>query len=494
MCGIVGVIVKEGFLKNDRASILAAQLLKDIQNRGQDTAGIASIDYTTHLKKDLGLVDAIFCEEEQEADMKTKIHSPLEKIPLSVLPGKLAIGHVRYKTTGGSGKHNAQPFYQEDERLAVTLCHNGHIINYSQIETELLLKGESLQSQNDAEIITKILFNQIKRTDSLFEAAGKTMDQLKGSYSVAAGIYDKNAHEQYLLIFRDAHAIRPCAYGRQEGTAAVASESRALTKSGFEDIRDVLPGEVIVIDTDLQASERIVRDGAPRHCFFEWEYFAKAESIMQGIRVNEIRYQLGEQLARENKDLIEKYDIVIYVPHTSTQAAKGFAKELGLDFQVGIEKDIYGKRNFIKESLQQTIQDTARNLTVFPEIVYGKNVFIIDDSIVKGTASREVIKKTRQAGAKKVGFGSTTPPLKHQCNYGIVMDENLIALERDIEQIREEINADDLRYMSLEGLKRTFKEYKGKQAYPTGTFRPCKPAGPTELCYACVTGEQPIDL
>lgn len=450
MCGIFGLIKA----REDGGASTAFECfdaLLSLQHRGQDSAGIASFHADQlHLKKGLGLVGAVFNQEN-----------------LSLLSGNIAVGHVRYSTAGSTTKSEAQPFTVSIP-LPLALVHNGNLVNTPGLRSRYF---DRLESSSDSEVLLQVLSESLLKKENceaecILDSVEETMGKLNGSYSVVCLVGGKG-----LLAFRDARAIRPLVMGKGNESIAFASETVAFDAIGMSFVKDLKGGEVVFVDNELKVHSRIVNQRDARHCMFEYVYFARPDSVMDGKSVYEARKSLGRELAK----LVEsKGEVVIPVPDTSRIAAASLAEELGLKNEEGLIKNRYVGRTFIMPKQKQREQAVKLN-TVEP-VVKGRQVILVDDSIVRGTTSRKIVKLVKQK-AKKVHLVSTCPPIKYPCYYGIdfPLESELIAHDKNEEQIRKEVGADELTYMNLEGLKRAL-DFDG------------------ELCTACLTKDYPTPL
>lgn len=424
-CGVFGIYAKD----SDVAQLTYFGLFA-LQHRGQEGCGIAVANADgIKLKKGLGLVTEVF---------NTK--------NLETLEGHAAIGHVRYSTTGQNSEINTQPIVGYYEQGQIALAHNGNLANTDKLRKKLKSKGAVFQSTVDTEVVLHLLahYGDIP----LEQAMLKGMADLHGSYAFVA--LNKNK----LYAARDPYGNRPLCLGKYKDGYVVASESCALTTIGAEFIRDLLPGEVIVIDESGVSSHMPEFKMAPKkaHCIFEYVYFARPDSTLDGINVNVSRRKMGAILAREIKKL--DCDIVIPVPDSGSTAAIGFADEKGVTFTQGILKNRYAGRTFIQPT--QALRELMVNLKLSPiyEEIGGKKVAVVDDSIVRGTTSKRLIERLRERGAKEVHFLVTCPPVTHSCYYGIDTGnrDTLIAASHNVKEICDYIGADSLHYLSLEGL------------------------------------------
>ncbi len=474
MCGIIGII------GSDQAAKELVIGSMHLQHRGQDAAGILVFDFNhddnesgVKIFKNHGLISQIFSEDN-----------------LKDFKGSMGIAHCRYPTSGFSHDSELQPFFLHYPD-GIGMAHNGNIVNYVLLRKKLKEeKRRYLASNSDTEALANVFAEEYSKEangpDSIFNAVEWIFNNVFGSYSVVSMIADKG-----LLAFRDPNGIRPLVFGKRKSspnslkkfiddkpTYCFASESIALSILGFEDIEDVKPGEAIFIDKDLKVHRKQIVEKKHAHCIFEYVYFATVESEIEGKHVYELRYNLGKELAekiRKHIDL-DEIDIVVPVPDTSRPAAAAIARDLGKPLEEGLVKNRYVARTFIMPS--QTMRENAVSLKMKPisYILKNRKVLIVDDSIVRGTTSKKIISMVRQAGAKKVYFVSTFPPIRHPCYYGIDFQSRgeLVASNKTIEEIERELGADKLIYIDEKSL--------------------VKAAGFEDLCMACITGEYPTSI
>ncbi len=445
MCGILGLI----------AQTPANQVLYDgllvLQHRGQDAAGIATIDGNTfHLHKGNGLVRDVFRTRNMRA-----------------LRGNAGIAHVRYPTAGSAIEHNeAQPFYVNSP-FGIVLGHNGNLTNTEQLQQELFLEDRRhVNTHSDSEVLLNVLAHELQahstmryRLDlkNIFDAVSGVHRRCRGAYAVVAMIAGYG-----LLAFRDAHGIRPLVLGSHQtehGTEyLVASESVALDTLGFKFLRDIAPGEAVFIDFDGNFhSKQCAENPALNPCIFEYVYLARPDSVINGISVYETRLNMGESLADKITRVWPQHDIdvVIPIPDSSRPSALQLANRLGLSFREGFVKNRYIGRTFIMPGQAMRKKSVRQKLNAISVEFKGKNVLLVDDSIVRGTTSREIVQMAREAGARKVYFASAAPPVRFPNVYGIDMPSRreLIATGRSDEEICREIGADKLIYQDLDDLK-----------------------------------------
>jgi len=422
-----------------------------LQHRGQESAGIAVGDGSRiQLQKDMGLVSEVFNHEK-----------------LNSFHGHLAIGHVRYSTTGASHPLNAQPFVFHSSKGMLGLAHNGNLTNVTELRSRLYSSGSVFQSTTDSEVIVNLIARHSR--DSLVDAIKKSMADIRGAYSILI------LTEKELIGVRDPNGIRPLCLGRRGNAYILASETCALDTVGAELIRDVEPGEIVVIDRNGLTCHAAISDRKRAYCIFEYIYFARADSRMNGFNINRVRREMGRRLAREYP---VEADMVIPVPDSGIAAARGFAAESGIPFEEGLMKNRYIGRTFIQPS--QSIRDLGVRLKLNPirDVLDGKRVVMVDDSIVRGTTSGKIVNMLRECGVKEVHFCISSPPVIKPCFYGIDIssEEELIASRKPLEEIREFIGADGLHYLSLEGLLDIFGEEK------------------KNFCTACFSGDYPVEI
>jgi len=448
-CGVFGIFAPE----HDVAR-LAYFALFALQHRGQESAGIATAQRGGSLMaiRDQGLVAQVFDEH-----------------ILRSLIGDMAIGHVRYSTTGSSEWENAQPIVRDDHRT-LALAHNGNLINAVELHSELRCRDVPFRSTSDSEIIAALLATH--PAEKIDDAVAEVLPRLKGAFSTVA------MTEEAVVAFRDPHGLRPLALGMIEdesGGAAycVASESCAFDLIGAKYLREVLPGEVVTL-TERGIQTRIVAQSERRaFCVFEHIYFARPDSKMAGTVLQVARSRMGEILWHEAP---VDADLVIAVPDSGNAAARGVARASGLPQDDGFIKNRYVARTFIQPGQELRRHGLRLKFNPLPEVVAGKRLVVVDDSIVRGNTTRQIVQMLRDAGASEVHLRISAPPIKHPCHYGIDMStrEEMIAHGRTVDEVAEELGADSLHYLSLEGV------YEA-----VGAPR-------SEHCDACFTGEYPL--
>jgi amidophosphoribosyltransferase len=439
MCGIVGIYGEKGKVIEEMVSALVT-----IQHRGQDACGVVTYDYRFNLHKGLGLVQHL-----------------LRPAIFRELTGNIGIGHVRYPTVGGGSPEDAQPFYVNTP-YGIAMAHNGNVVNYRQLKKELFAKSRRhLNSDCDVEIILNVFASELEEAsskslgvDSVFRAVEGVFGRVNGSYSVVSLIAQSG-----LLAFRDPHGIKPLIYGERDGSTIFASESAVLDVLGYRTIGDVRPGEAVWVDTKGKIHSRIVKLDGHQPCIFEWVYFARPDSVIDGISVYEARLRLGKSLAKDIRKAGIQPEVVIPVPDTARAAALALAEDLGTAYREGLIKNRYIGRTFIMPVQKERKRKVKEKLNPIKIEILGKKVLLVDDSIVRGTTAREIISLVRDAGASEVYFASCSPPLRYPCVYGIDMQtkRDFIARERTIPQIEAEIGADRLFYQTLNGLLNSVK-------------------------------------
>lgn len=448
-CGVFGLFAR-GETSIDVART-AFYGLYALQHRGQESAGIAVSDGNRiKLEKGMGLVTEVIRSEN-----------------IKKLTGYMAIGHVRYSTTGESSAVNAQPLVFHYLNGMVALAHNGNLVNAEELRKRLATYGSVFQTTTDTEVVANLLARYSQ--DKLEDALAKCMIDMKGAYALLIMTEDK------LIGVRDPLGIRPLCLGSIGDTYFLSSESAALDTIGAAFIRDIEPGEIVVIDKDGLRSIKAASFSHRAHCVFEYIYFARPDSTLDGINVYKARRELGRELARENN--IEA-DIVISVPDSGTASALGYADEAGLPFEEGLMKNRYVGRTFIQPTQQMRELGVKLKLNAIEEVVRDKRLIMIDDSIVRGTTSKKIIQILKEAGAKEIHMLVASPPTRFPCFYGIdtSRQEELIASKMDIEAVREFIGADSLRYISMEGM---FSALKRDDKF---------------FCAACFSGNYPIKI
>ncbi len=429
-CGVFAVFSSE---KTDVASTVYYGLFA-LQHRGQEGCGIAiNDDGVISCYKDLGLVNDVFS------------HSVMDKLG----HGNMAIGHVRYGTTGNNDRNNVQPIVVNHVKGRMALAHNGNLINSTELREALELKGSIFHTTSDTEVISYIITKERLTAPSIEEAVNKAMDSLEGAYSLVVMSPSK------LIAARDPKGFRPLCYGRTEdGRYIIASETCALDAVGAKFVRDIEPGEIIVITRDgIQSIKEHCGKEKQSLCIFEYIYFARPDSFVDGRSVHAARVRAGELLAKTHP---VEADVVIGVPDSGLDAAIGYAKASGIPYGIGFIKNKYIGRTFIAPG-QKSREDRVKiKLNPIAEVVSGKRVVMVDDSIVRGTTSARIVRLIREAGATEVHVRSSAPPFIAPCYYGVDIDskDKLIACNHPMDEIREIIGADTLGYLNFDDVEK----------------------------------------
>lgn len=442
-CGVFGI-----FARGEDVVLDTYWGLYALQHRGQESAGIAVADgEDIQLYRGMGLVTEVFSDG------------------LPRLPGHIAIGHVRYSTTGSTLLINAQPLLAKYAGGRIALAHNGNLVNAPELRAELERQGSVFQTSIDSEVIVNLIARAGR--DTVEERVLDSVRRLVGAYCLVIMTEDK------LIGVRDPHGLRPLCLGRLNGGWVIASESCALDALGAELVRDVAPGEMVVIDDTGVRWVRFAPHDRKALCVFEFIYFARPDSVIDGQSVQQARFTMGRYLARESGFTA---DIVISVPDSGTSAATGFAYESGLPFVEGLIKNRYVGRTFIQPDQHKRDLGVRLKLNAVRSVVAGKSLILVDDSIVRGTTSGKIVRMLKEAGARKVYMCVSSPPISFPCYYGIdtSVRKELIAASKPVEAIRQYIGADGLYYLSLDGLRRSLDRLN-----------------PEEMCYACFTGDYP---
>jgi amidophosphoribosyltransferase len=450
-CGVFGIYGPE-----HDVSRLAYFALYALQHRGQESAGIAAADAGGYIitQRAMGLVSQVFKEHD-----------------LRALGGDLAIGHVRYSTTGSNEWENSQPVHRSagaggGNRREIALAHNGNLINAVELHAELRALGVTFSSTSDSEIIAALLATH--PADDVEDAIAAVLPRLQGAFSTVVMTKDR------VCAFRDPAGVRPLVLGKLGERYCVASETSAFDIIGAETLRDVRPGELVSLGPDGIRTRQIVDGARKAFCVFEYIYFARPDSRMQGTVLQAARGRMGEILAREAP--APSADLVIPVPDSGVPGARGYARASGLPQDDGIIKNRYVARTFIQPGQELRKHGLRLKFNPLPEIVGGRSLVVVDDSIVRGNTTRQIVHMLRDAGAREVHMRITAPPIKHPCHYGIDMStrEEMIAHGRTQEEIAAELGADSLAYLSLAGVYEAVRGERGSH------------------CDACFSGEYPL--
>lgn len=442
-CGVFGIFARdEDVVLNTYWGLFA------LQHRGQESAGIAVADGADiQVFRGMGLVTEVF------------------KDGLPRAAGHIAIGHVRYSTTGSTLLINAQPLLAKYAGGRIALAHNGNLVNAAELRTALEHQGSVFQTSIDSEVIVNLMARAGRAT--VEERVLDSLRRLAGAYALVIMTEDK------LIGVRDPHGLRPLCLGKLNGGWVLASESCALDALGAELVRDVAPGEMVVIDDQGVRSVRFAAADRRALCIFEFIYFARPDSVIDGESVQQARFTMGRILAKESGF---RADLVTSVPDSGTSAATGFAYESGIPFVEGLIRNRYVGRTFIQPDQHKRDLGVRLKLNAVRSVVADRAVILVDDSIVRGTTSGKIVRMLKEAGARAVYMCVSSPPIGYPCYYGIdtSMRKELIAAQKRVAAIREHIGADGLHYLSLAGLRRALARLN-----------------PDEMCYACFTADYP---
>lgn len=454
-CGVFGVYSPE----RENAAATAYYGLYALQHRGQESCGIVvNDDGLFNSYKDVGLVNDVFTPAVLE----------------SLGRGKMAVGHVRYGTTGANARLNAQPILVNHIKGRMALAHNGNLVNTYELRRELELQGSIFHTTSDTEVISYLITKERLTAPSIEEALSRAMDRIKGAYSLVVMSPAK------LLLARDENGFRPLCFGQTEdGTYIAASESCALDAVGAKFIRDVKPGEIVIFDKNgVRSIERHCGKAKKSLCVFEYIYFARPDSVIDGASVHEARIRAGAFLALEHP---VQADLVIGVPDSGIDAAVGYARQSGIPYGIGFIKNKYIGRTFISPGQSSREDKVKIKLNPIASVIRGKRIVMIDDSIVRGTTSGRIVRLLREAGASEVHVRVSAPPFLNPCYYGTDIDsrEGLIACHHTVPEIAELIGADSLGYLSVENAKK---------------LAVCPEGGECGYCTACFNGEYPTEI
>lgn len=446
-CGVVGINAGHNVVAGLQKALMI------IQHRGQDSAGVSVFDgETINTVKDAGLVQVALPRERLES-----------------LDGHVGIGHVRYATTGGKGAKNAQPMVLTTAFGMIALAHNGDLTNYRKLKETYMAQGAVFQTDSDTELIINLLSRRMGTDQDPVKAIKAVMAEIDGAYALALMINGR------LFGIRDPLGIRPLIIGRLGDGYMIVSESSAICALGGEIVRDVQPGEIVEITQDSFKSYAPCTRCPYAHCFFEWVYFARPDSVMDEREVYAVRRNIGMVLAREHPADV---DLVMPIPDSGRAHAIGFSIESGIPYEEGFMKNRFADRTFIMPDQASRERAVSDKMIPIKSTVDGKRILIIDDSIVRGTTLKKLVLMLREAGAKEVHVRVGSPPITAPCFYGIDMKdrEQFIANKHTVEEIREIIGADSLGYISLEGVVEAI-------GLPMG-----------DLCLACINGKYPTKI
>jgi amidophosphoribosyltransferase len=443
-CGVFGL-----YAPDHDVARLAYFALFALQHRGQESAGIASVqDGHIMTQRELGLVSQVFSEQS-----------------LRALQGEMAIGHVRYSTTGSSAWENAQPVHRSDRR-ELALAHNGNLINAVELHSGLREQGVSFRSTSDSEIIAALLSTH--KAERVEDAIADVMPRLKGAFSTVVMTRDG------VTAFRDPAGLRPLCLGMIGDRYCVASESCALDIIGAELLREVEPGEMVSLGERGIETRQVVTGARRAFCVFEHIYFARPDSRLEGNRTQVSRRKMGEILFREAPMAA---DVVIPVPDSGNPGAAGYSRASGIPQDDGLIKNRYVARTFIQPGQELRKHGLRMKFNPLPEVVSGKRLVVVDDSIVRGNTTRQIVKMLRDAGAAEVHMRITAPPIRHPCHYGVDMStrEEMVAHGRTVAEIARELDCDSLAYLSLDGVYEAIRSTRETH------------------CDACFTGDYPLE-
>src|SRR4030066_1562990 len=445
-CGIFGI-----YAPGKKVAEIIFYGLQALQHRGQESAGIAVSDGENILIfKDLALVSQVFNQQN-----------------IAPLQGELGIGHPRYSTSGINNWKNSQPLYRMFKNESFAIVHNGNLINFRELRNELMEEGIIFETTTDTEVIASLIESSEK--ENIEDAIKEAISRVKGSYSLLILTRDK------IFGIRDPHGFRPLVLGKLEGNFIIASETCALDIIDAKFIRDIDPGEIVVLDENGMRSQMMLPVDRISMCVFELIYFARPDSYIHNKNMFEVRHRLGQELAKESP---ADADIVISVPDSGTPAAIGYSAESKIPYAEGFIKNRYVGRTFIQPEQETREISVKLKLNPLRDIIRGKRLVVVDDSIVRGTTSKKIVKMLYNAGAREVHLRITCPPLLYPCYYGVDMAQRneFIANHKTLENIREYLKVDSLKYLSMNGLVKAIGESKEK------------------FCFACFNGEYPVNV
>ncbi|HDN18246.1 MAG TPA: amidophosphoribosyltransferase [Candidatus Bathyarchaeota archaeon] len=451
LCGVCGYCLTQ----NEDVSPLIYNSLLAMQHRGQESAGISTIhNGKIYLHRGMGLVSQVFNE----------------KI-LRSMKGNIGVGHVRYSTAGKSSLQDAQPYLAKYPKRGIVLAFNGNVVNNLKLRKKLYKDGVYLETSSDSETLTLLLSDLIHQEKSWDHPVYSLMTLVEGAYSVIL-----LTGENELVAFRDPYGFRPLSYSVGDNVTAVSSESVGLNINGLMDVKELPPGSLLVCNNEGCEVKRILDSKRRAYCMFEYVYFSRPDSILCGRYVYDVRVRLGMELAKTYDT--GSADVIVPVPDTSRPAAEGISQISGIPVAEGLIKNRYVGRTFIMPDMERRRNAVEMKLNSIRSVLEGREVIVVDDSIVRGITSKRIVDIVRRAGARKVRFWVTCPPIRSPCFYGIDMSTHreLIAFNKSIEEIQKSIGADELRYQTIEGLVKAI----GLRC--------------DELCLACLTGQYPTPL
>ena len=448
-CGVTGIYMDKQYKNSCNPATEVYKSLIALQHRGQESCGIAVCngDKIT-LQKGSGLVNEVFNSHE-----------------LSKLKGNISVGHVRYSTSGDNSINNAQPFYGSFNSQEFVIAHNGQLCNHKEIKKELEYKGYNFSSTSDTEVISKLIENEVKINPSknITEILPVVLNRIKGSFSLCIMTKDS------LIGVRDCNGIRPLCLGQKENNWIISSESCGIDAAGGKLIRDILPGEIVIIQNGKLNSLFYSSERTKQTCIFEYVYFARPDSVIDGIPVQSARFKMGERLFKEASIMA---DAVIGVPDSGVSAALGFSSASGIPFSLGLIKNKYIGRSFILSEQKERENIVNLKLNAIKTEIEGKRIIVIDDSLVRGTTCKYLIRLLRRADAKEIHLRISSPQVLFPCYLGIdtPKKEELISTRYSISEICRQVGADSLAFITLPGMMEVLKSFTDNAGFCTGCF------------------------
>lgn len=448
-CGVAGFYADKEYLDTCNPAAEVYKTLIALQHRGQESCGIAVCDGNKiTLQKGSGLVNEVFNSHE-----------------LSKLKGNISVGHVRYSTSGDNSINNAQPFYGSFKSQEFVIAHNGQLCNHKEIKKELEYKGYNFSSTSDTEVISKLIENELKNNPSknIEDILPVVLNMIKGSFSLCIMTKDS------LIGVRDCNGIRPLCIGQKENNWIISSESCGIDAVGGKLIRDILPGEIVIIQNGKLNSLFYSSERTKQTCIFEYVYFARPDSVIDGIPVQSARFKMGERLFKEASIMA---DAVIGVPDSGVSAALGFSSASGIPFSLGLIKNKYIGRSFILSEQKERESIVNLKLNAIKTEIDGKRIVVIDDSLVRGTTCKYLIRLLRRAGAKEIHLRISSPQVVFPCYLGIdtPQKDELISTKYTIPEICEQVGADSLAFITLPGMVEVLKSFSDNAGFCTGCF------------------------
>ena len=448
-CGVAGFYTDKEYMDTCNPAAEVYKNLIALQHRGQESCGIAVCDGDKiTLQKSSGLVNEVFNSRE-----------------LSKLKGNISVGHVRYSTSGDNSINNAQPFYGSFESQEFVIAHNGQLCNHNEIKKELEQKGYKFSSTSDTEVILKLLEDEIKNNPGkkVTDVLPVVLNMIKGSFSLCIMTKDS------LIGARDCNGIRPLCIGKKENNWIISSESCGIDAAGGKLVRDVLPGEIVEIQNGKLNSLFYSSERTKQTCIFEYVYFARPDSVIDGIPVQSARFKMGERLFKEANIMA---DAVIGVPDSGVSAALGFSSASGISFSLGLIKNKYIGRSFILSEQKERESIVNLKLNAIKTEIDGKRIVVIDDSLVRGTTCKYLIRLLRRAGAKEIHLRISSPQVVFPCYLGIdtPQKDELISTKYTIPEICEQVGADSLAFITLPGMVEVLKSFSDNAGFCTGCF------------------------